>query len=247
MDMKKKQHSLQQAIYNDVTCLGIRKPPTGDIEDRLHIYREGYYLRLIEVLGIDYGCLERALGESLFANLARAYIKENPSTDFSLESYGKNFWQYVSEHHAEKWGELARFERQLAEFAVIAKSETLAEQTLINLSPDSWPSLVFTFEANSECIHFNYDVIAAFDSNGQEFPARNNTVLFWQKNAKAYFRELNGSECQLIEGLNQGYDFASLCEYLCEFMEEQEVPYFAASTLRSFVLDKLIMPLNYAK
>jgi hypothetical protein len=54
--------------------------------ERCEVYGVGYYLRLIEVLTIDYPMIQKLMGEDKFESLARAYIDANPSLFYSVNT-----------------------------------------------------------------------------------------------------------------------------------------------------------------
>jgi len=56
--------------------------------ERLRIYNDGYFARLIECLTDDYPALAYALGDDAFHDLCRGYIAEQPSRSPSLNGYG---------------------------------------------------------------------------------------------------------------------------------------------------------------
>ena len=64
------------------------------VSDRLNIYRNAYYLRLIESLQLDYEMLHTILGDESFDELARQYIHTYPSTYRSISALGDKNMQH---------------------------------------------------------------------------------------------------------------------------------------------------------
>jgi hypothetical protein len=66
----------------------------GSLE-RLAIYSNAYFARLIECLGDEFPALKHSLGEDLFDSFAAAYIQECPSDSYTLSNLGRRFPQFL--------------------------------------------------------------------------------------------------------------------------------------------------------
>ena len=93
---------------------------------RLHIYADGYVLRLLECLQADYPVLRRVMGDELFGFFARAHIWRHPSASTTLYDLGGGFADFLAASQAGAGGgaqgaalrfpvELARLERARGE------------------------------------------------------------------------------------------------------------------------------------
>ena len=83
---------------------------------RLHIYADGYVLRLLECLQADYPVLRRVMGDELFGFFARAYIWRHPSASTTLYDLGGGFADFLaaSQAGAGAQGAALRFPVELA-------------------------------------------------------------------------------------------------------------------------------------
>ncbi|HTF72349.1 MAG TPA: DNA-binding domain-containing protein, partial [Edaphobacter sp.] len=52
--------------------------------ERLEIYNRQYWFRVIGAVAEDYPALNAVLGDKIFDRLVLAYLRENPSTSFTL-------------------------------------------------------------------------------------------------------------------------------------------------------------------
>lgn len=92
-------------------------------ETRMHIYADGYVLRLLDCLRADYPMLRKVMGDPLFTFFAKAYIWRHPSTSPSLYDLGAGFAAFLANSQAGVGEgdclllpiELARFERARTE------------------------------------------------------------------------------------------------------------------------------------
>jgi hypothetical protein len=66
--------------------------------DRLEIYNRQYWFRVIGAVTEDYPALNAVLGERVFDRLVLAYLRETPSTSFTLRDLGSKLPQWLEEH-----------------------------------------------------------------------------------------------------------------------------------------------------
>lgn len=66
--------------------------------ERLEIYNRQYWFRVIGAVTEDYPGLQAVLGDKLFNRLVLEYLKENPSTSFTLRNLGSKLPQWLEGH-----------------------------------------------------------------------------------------------------------------------------------------------------
>lgn len=66
--------------------------------DRLEIYNRQYWFRVIGAVAEDFPGLLAVLGEEKFDRLVLAYLKENPSTSFTLRNLGSKLPHWLEDH-----------------------------------------------------------------------------------------------------------------------------------------------------
>jgi hypothetical protein len=66
--------------------------------DRLEIYNRQYWFRVIGAVAEDFPALNTLLGEKVFDRLILAYLRENPSTSFTLRNLGSKLPQWLEQH-----------------------------------------------------------------------------------------------------------------------------------------------------
>jgi hypothetical protein len=66
--------------------------------ERLEIYNRQYWFRVIAAVSEDFPALAAVLGAKRFNNLVLAYLKENPSTSFTLRNLGRNLPMWLVGH-----------------------------------------------------------------------------------------------------------------------------------------------------
>jgi hypothetical protein len=66
--------------------------------DRLEIYNRQYWFRVIGAVSEDFPAVSAVLGPKKFDSLVLAYLRENPSTSFTLRNLGSKLPQWLEAH-----------------------------------------------------------------------------------------------------------------------------------------------------
>jgi hypothetical protein len=103
--------------------------------ERLSIYANAYYARLLECLGEEFPVLKQTLGEETFDAFAFGYLQTYPSRSYTLGKLGENFARFLAETRPE--GDTADETRTLAE-SDVKEDETETPEEL----PPEWPDFL---------------------------------------------------------------------------------------------------------
>lgn len=101
------QQWMQKALFSgksNVSEVQDHILPSGELNaiQRLGIYQRGYYARLIACLEGQFKALKTALGEDLFRDFAREYLREFPSGSATLADLGTHFVTFLKENRPDK-------------------------------------------------------------------------------------------------------------------------------------------------
>jgi hypothetical protein len=123
--------------------------------ERLEVYANAYYARLLECLRDEFPALVHAASEEVFDGLAFEYLLRHPSTSYTLGDLGKKFPTFLEETRpvddhddpgAPSWPDfvidMARLERTYAEVFDGLGTETSKPLSIADASailPDRWP------------------------------------------------------------------------------------------------------------
>ncbi len=139
--------------------IGVTSENVGDVVtpsstltsiQRLEVYCNAYYARLVECLGSEFPATSAALGEETFASFCYGYLQAYPSTSYTLADLGSRFPQYLRETRPEDvpapgWPDflidLATLERMYAEVfdgRGVEDEELFSAEDLQELSPEQW-------------------------------------------------------------------------------------------------------------
>lgn len=119
--------------------------------ERLGIYANAYYARLLECLREEYPALLHALGEETFGGFAFGYLQAYPPQSYTLADLSAHFPQFLAETRPEDealagWADflidLATLERTYAEIfdgPGVEGEPTLRADDLQAIPPERWP------------------------------------------------------------------------------------------------------------
>ena len=116
-----------------------------DSREQLQIYAFMYFARLIEVLEAEYPTVMFLVGPERFAELARLFLREQPSTHYNLARLSVAFPDFLSglgeaQEYSAFAGALAMVERAMEDVVDDVEEEPIAYERLAAVPAESWAS-----------------------------------------------------------------------------------------------------------
>ena len=188
--------------------------------ERLSIYANMYFFRLLEVLKEDFPAVAAAVGAADFHNLVTGYLTEYPPTEASVFWAGTHFAEYLRTgpigHEVPYLADLAALERAMVEVFCARDTAVLGDRAMRAIAPERWPSVRMRAIAALQVIEARWQVAPAlrrFTARRKfKAPARgSSTILIWRRDAKVFFREVDASEARAIARLRRGAAFGAIC------------------------------------
>jgi len=160
----------------------IRRSKNLTAAERLSVYANAYYARLLECLGDSFPVLKRTVGEEAFNDLAFAYLQDYPSRSYTLSRLADDFPRYLEETRPDRdnvqdpddnlrqpdavdWPDLlvdlASLECAIAKVfdgPGVENSTLLGEEELRSVSPDRWPAARLVPVVCLKLVRFRYPV-----------------------------------------------------------------------------------------
>jgi Putative DNA-binding domain len=248
------QRAFQDYLLSDSDRLSasVRDTRKADRVTLLDVYRDGYALRLIEVLTNDYPGVMAMAGPADFDYMARAYIAAHPSHHPSVRWFGKDLADFLAGtppfNRSPAVAEMARFEWALGDAFDSTDVSPIAAQALIDLPPEAWETLAFTTLSSLRVLSFDFDVPRAWQQRDEQ-EAGNLEVaradaptswVIWRPQFTSNFRSLATDEAMMLAVLMEERPFPELCECLIPSVGEEQAPARAAGLLRGWVEEGMI-------
>ena len=243
------QRAFQDYLFqgSDAFQAAVRDTKKADRVTLLDVYRDGYALRLIEVLTNDYPGLMAMAGPADFDHVARAYIAAHPSRHPSVRWFGRDLADFMAKtapyDKAPAAVEMVRFEWTLGETFDAADVAPIAADVLLALPPEAWETLTFTALPSLHRRTFAFEVAQAWQRRDEVEPGNLEvgradepvTWAIWRPERISSFRSLEPDEAAMLDALVRGLSFPDLCETLAAHVDEEQVPARASGLLRSWV------------
>jgi hypothetical protein len=213
----------------------------------LDVYRDGYALRLIEVLTGDYPGVMAMAGPDDFDHMARAYIAAHPSRHPSVRWYGKDVADFLARtppyNGTPDAAEMARFEWALGEAFDSPDVAAITADRLMALPPEAWETLSFTALPSLRRLTLAFDVPQAWQRRDEVEPGNLEVEraagpvawAIWRPEFVSNYRSLDADEAVMLDALVEGRPFPGLCEAVAPFTGEEQAPARAAGLLRAMV------------
>jgi hypothetical protein len=194
--------------------------------ERLEIYANAYFYRILDCLKEDFPATLAMLGGDNFHNLVTGYLIEYPPTEPSISHAGRHLAEFLRHHPIrERWpfiGDLARLERTLIEVFHAADAEPLKAAAMRALAPDDWPALTLRAHPALAIVDCEWRVdlllreVEAATGTGDHIhgePAHAPvSVLVWRRGSRVNYRPLERSERAGLELARAEASFAAICE-----------------------------------
>jgi hypothetical protein len=201
--------------------------------DRLSIYANSYFYRLLDIFKEDFPCINNVLGEVNFHNLITGYLIEYPPSEPSVLYASRDLPHYLAAIcgradelavHVPFLADLARLERACVEVFHGADAEALEQTSLHGLAPESWPALRMRLHPAAQIfdIEWRVDALMTAIKEGRDWepPERAAvTILVWRKQWGVHYRPLEPGERAALKAAAGSTDFASICASLASELE----------------------------
>jgi len=215
-------------------------------ETMFGVYRNAYWARLAESLGIDFPGLKALMGNEAFDRMARAYIARHPSRHPSIRWAGRHLADFLAAeapYRDDPWfADMARFDWALA-FAFDAPDAPAAGLAdLIGVPPEFWGSVRLAFHPTLDVFRIVTPVDEARPSlleNGDialERAARcERAIMAWRIEYDVKFRAIDALEHTALVAMQDGATFGDMCELVAREVDPAQAPLRAARILQGWL------------
>jgi hypothetical protein len=190
--------------------------------DRLDVYANMYFFRLLEVLGDDYPKVAAAVGDAAFHNLVTDYLAACPPAHPSIAQAGVRLPSFLEDHavtRARPWlPALATLERTHSELfdGPDASPVTLDE---LRTSPEALMAMVLRPVPCVRLLSHPFAVSEAWESPEEPPAPGPETLLVWRQDVEVFHRPLDEHEQTIFAQLD-GRALQAICDQLPGTVEE---------------------------
>jgi hypothetical protein len=213
-------------------------------QERINIYAEMYFARLVDVLKSDFPRVAALLGCERFHEVVSHYLARYPSTHPSLRYIGHCFPDFLKDC-AETvdlpfLADVATLEWARGEVFDALDTEPLRVEHLQHLAPDEWPALklqvipAFRILYSEWPVHTIWQAAEAEDALSilEDIQPEKTTLRIWRANFSVYHTKMDVIEQTALHCLLTDQPFASVCAVLEDIVSPEE----AASTVGGLLL-----------
>jgi len=208
--------------------------------ERLSIYGNAYYARLLECLHEEFPALHRVLGDDAFDGFALEYLQAYPSESYTLSNLGTKLPRFLEETRPARtvdgpdWADLlidvARLERAYAEVfdgPGVEDDQLLTADELLKIPQDRWPDVTLVPVPCLKLMTFTYPVheyaSAVRQQADAEFPEASPTYLAITRRDYIVRREQQTAEqYNLLGALCDGVPLSQAIEKSCRHIADSE-------------------------
>jgi hypothetical protein len=266
-------NELQNLLYQRITNFDTTKESLGDergpapgvfealvhgnerlsAAERIDIYANAYFYRLLDCLGEDFPATLAVLGEDNFAALVKEYLLEHPPTEPSILYAALYLADFLNDHpFAERWpfiADLARLERAVLDVFHAADAPALGLETLHAVPSEDWPALKLRTHPAVEIVHSEWRIADLLHTveQGREWTGpeyEEASVLVWRQNALVNYRNLEPVERDALAIVSKGASFAAVCEAIATRSEEPNRVTLIGQLMARWLADEIIMAVD---
>jgi hypothetical protein len=199
--------------------------------ERVEIYADAYFYRLLDCLKEDYPATLAVVGEPEFHNVVTSYLVQHPPTEPSVFHLGRDLANFLSSHplqeHRPFLADLASLERALIDVFHGPDARPLTSAKMRAVAPADWPELMLRTHPALKIVDCQWrvaDVLRAFESGTEWSKPRSQAiaVLVWRRRSLVHYRELEPPEREALEVAAEGATFASICEALAPWFDDDD-------------------------
>ena len=248
MDLPRAEHAFQDGLLGrsqDILAQ-VRGNARESAATMFGVYRNAYWARLVECLGVDFPGLKILAGDQAFDRLARAYIARHPSQHPSVRWAGRHLAAFLAAeapYRDDPWfADMARFDWALA-FSFDAPDASAAGLAdLANVPPEFWGSVRLAFHPTLDAFRIATPVDEArprlledADIVLDRAARCERAIMTWRMEHDVKFRAIDPLEHAALLAMQDGATFGDMCELVAHDMDAEQAPLRAAQILRGWL------------
>jgi hypothetical protein len=215
--------------------------PQFGAAERLDVYANMYFFRLLDVLRDDFPAVVAVAGDDAFHNLVTDYLLRHFPSHHSLRQAGRFLPAFLATHSLAQrhpgLPDLARFEWALCEAFDAANAPAATTEELRAIAPEQWPGLCLRLHPSVQLLVSDWDVRSTWmQQRAGEAPRSggpsSRRYCVWRQNLRVFHREVEAAEWAGLQALAVPRPFSAVCEGIAACLPDTADP---ASTAAAFL------------
>ncbi len=191
--------------------------------DKLKIYAQMYFSRLLTAMELDFSYTAKGLGEA-FLHLAKDYLFENPSQQPNIRRFAKAFPTFCATHLQEApwWAEMAQLDWRLSVASDAENTLPLSMDALVEASQErDLSTLALTWHPSVHFLKHQWNLPEQLSNLIQDAPLvpwqkAPGTLLIWRQEYDVKFSPLSIEQSTLVDAITQQCPLAMLTAHVPE-------------------------------
>jgi hypothetical protein len=219
-------------------------------DERMHVYAHMYRARIVEALESQFPRLAKLLGPDEFAELAVAYISDEPSRHPSLRYVGERLpgWLTAGRPDSPGLAGLAGLEWARADVFDLADDPTLTLDAVRSWPMERFGELPLQLVTANRLIAVpagtarQWDALGADLVDGRDEPSAvgAESLVVWRDGTLVYHRTVDEAERPALELASRGTRFGVVCESLLATHGEEAAVAQAYAWMSTWLADGLL-------
>ncbi len=165
MGLKEIQEQFSSALLDKSEAFSLQiLPGTFQADQRIQLYRNNFYISLSEILSGVFPVTHALVGDTFFAQLCKAFIRQHPPAEGSVTHYGADLPDFIaclSQAESTPYlADVARLEWAYAKVNEYWKVEMpFPFEKLALVVPEEWPNILFKLAKNVHLICSDFAVL----------------------------------------------------------------------------------------
>ena len=240
----------ERKLPPDGICALVRGNAHLSAVERVEIYANMYFYRLLDAIREDFPATFGVLGDANFHNLITAYLIEYPPSDPSIGEASRHLGEFARNSPSrKKWpfvADLIRLERAMVEVFLAPDAQPLGVEEMRAIPTAQWCSLRIAAHPALQVLDCEWRVeeIVRAIAHEQPFsaPARDaRTILVWRRSYSVSFRALDDLEQSALRMVGRGYPFGAVCEATAAERGDSATPAAMSRMLMRWLSDGVLV------
>ncbi len=219
-------------------ALYLNPSPTLKPHERIQIYNQQYWWRLIGILQSAFPCLLRILGYRIFNKaIAEPYLLDHPPTHWNIDLISANLAEWLISHYkkenAELIQQLAALDWAFCISFFIKENPAIEEKDLSLDAIEKFLTQTLYLQPYIHLFEFNSDLFSFREKllqkevpdckkiilSGSEANQKHRFILYRNPDNLIYYKDLNEIEYYILSQLKSGSSIGDACDHLLQFDE----------------------------